>query len=255
MKLSTLFSIHDSLTWTSDNYDNDLTSAFWDSSLTTPFQCASPKFATIWLELQAITIVISCLHSGTLVWLLPSNVPLPPNLPSSQSAWRSTWQNQMKLSILFSALKKMKAVIENHVHEVLEEWTKSRSFPHTKNQSVSWSKDRAQFTDLSIVKRQGFLRAVALKFTSCIKVTLNAAWMHNEMSVAQLKASYTYIYNSQKDKLRFLFNVAYRELCTTKAQAVSNGTSVILSVYLCLCMCVMSWFLIKSNNTLDGSEL
>ena len=90
MKLSTLFSIHDSLTWTSDNYDNDLTSAFWDSSLTTPFQCASPKFATIWLELQAITIVISCLHSGTLVWLLPSNVPLPPNLPSSQSAWRST---------------------------------------------------------------------------------------------------------------------------------------------------------------------
>ena len=132
MKLSTLFSIHDSLTWTSDNYDNDLTSAFWDSSLTTPFQCASPKFATIWLELQAITIVISCLHSGTLVWLLPSNVPLPPNLPSSQSAWRSTWQNQMKLSILFSALKKMKAVIENHVHEVLEEWTKSRSFPHTK---------------------------------------------------------------------------------------------------------------------------
>ena len=136
--------------------------------------------------------------------------------------------------------KKMKAVIENHVHEVLEEWTKSRSFPHTKNQSVSWSKDRAQFTDLSIVKRQGFLRAVALKFTSCIKVTLNAAWMHNEMSVAQLKASYTYIYNSQKDKLRFLFNVAYRELCTIKAQAVSNGTSVILSVYLCLCMCVMS---------------
>ena len=42
-----------------------------------------------------------------------------------------------KLAVTY--LKKMKAVIENHVHEVLEEWTKSRSFPHTKNQSCACS--------------------------------------------------------------------------------------------------------------------
>jgi RNA-dependent RNA polymerase len=103
--------------------------------------------------------------------------------------------------------------IAAHVAEVYESW-----------------KDRAKkagsFTDLRINTRQDVLRRLSKKFAS---ISTSQELLYSSTEIARLAASYAYLFDSQRAKSgwsRFPWDVALRELCHIKAQALGPWKTV-----------------------------
>jgi RNA-dependent RNA polymerase len=138
------------------------------------------------------------------------------------------WLNALKLADRFveeEGCDRMKldlTKIEDHVHELYD---KHREQVNVKNSPAKRDK-RAPFSDLPIEVRQDKMRALSNEFLS--KPRLEDVMM-DEAQIRRLRASYAYLYDSQKTKTgwtRFPWDVAMRELCAIKGkQSYTNWIS------------------------------
>ncbi|KAI0706226.1 RNA dependent RNA polymerase-domain-containing protein [Cytidiella melzeri] len=118
-------------------------------------------------------------------------------------------------------LASMLKAIETHVRKVFDDW-KKRTAKTDHNSNPDPSKSSNTFTDMDIRKRQDILRSLSLSFATDPDPRPFCS-VRSANEIARLKASYAYIVGCEKRKYRFPFDVAYRQLCAIKAQAVSNG--------------------------------
>jgi RNA-dependent RNA polymerase len=110
-------------------------------------------------------------------------------------------------------LQDVKKAIEKHVQETFDMWK-----THT---AGGGGRD---FTSLHITQRQDRLRSTSRFFATIPDADKAIFRLHGQAEILRYKASYAYIYCSRQRKFRFAFDVAYRQLCAIKAQAVSGGT-------------------------------
>ncbi|TCD71443.1 hypothetical protein EIP91_010149 [Steccherinum ochraceum] len=108
--------------------------------------------------------------------------------------------------------------IKSHVVKMREIWSVERQKLMNKTRTN-------HFTDASIEQRQDVLRKISRQFDKGPEAWDRVAYSETEMK--KLKASYAYIYNHElkpfASSARFPFDVAFRELCIIKANAVSKG--------------------------------
>lgn len=104
--------------------------------------------------------------------------------------------------------------IEEHVEKTREKWR----MEHAKTRKRTSTK---AFTDAPIEQRQDALRAVSREFWDFDPPNSDA---FSEPEQRRLMASCAYDYNARMHgAVRFPFDIAFRELCTIKADAVSRG--------------------------------
>jgi len=112
------------------------------------------------------------------------------------------------------------AKISSHVERVYLEWRKDLNIQRSKTGSSS------SFTDLAIEDRQDTLRGLSRKFAS---ISASRDVLFSSAEISRLAASYAYMYDSKqgvKRWSRFPWDVAMRELCHIKAQALGTWKTV-----------------------------
>ncbi|KDQ60341.1 hypothetical protein JAAARDRAFT_126352, partial [Jaapia argillacea MUCL 33604] len=93
--------------------------------------------------------------------------------------------------------------------------------------SQTYAEQGRSFTELRIERRQDILRNLSLEFTSKPSIS-SFEDLHDAAYIARLKASCAYHLEPTK---RFPWDVAFRELCAIKAQALGSSHTVTAKFY------------------------
>ncbi|THH27948.1 hypothetical protein EUX98_g6245 [Antrodiella citrinella] len=123
-------------------------------------------------------------------------------------------------SVWLEALEQIKC----HVKTTRDLWETERSkLQHQKKQPLKKKSPSGGFTDAPIQARQDVLRKVSRAFNEDLLPLKRD--LHSPQEWRRLCASYAYIYSLDlgQSATRFPFDVAFRELCAIKAEAVSKG--------------------------------
>jgi hypothetical protein len=120
------------------------------------------------------------------------------------------------------------AKIEKHV-EAMYAQHRQQLRASSGSPDVAIRRDKAAFTDLPIEARQDKFRALSRSFVSAPRT--DEVFM-DDWQITRLRASCAYWYDSQQAKWsRFPWDVAMRELCAIKANALGTSKTVTADFY------------------------